>query len=145
MGLGTHALNDGARARSNFPTCWCVCRLPADTIRRVEAIYRAELSRGCPAAADLKLFNRELVRACASWALASFEFYDEVGSIWERDRSWGTSTTRQRAIARLELLAEATAAFGELEALGTTAARLARRLQELWPDVEPMPLCPAFR
>jgi hypothetical protein len=140
-----NALNDGARARSNFPTCWCVCRLPPETIRRVEAIYRTELSRGCPAAADEGLFNRELVKACASWALSTFEFYYEVSPIWERDESWGTSTVRQRAIARLELLAEATAEFGELEALGATAARLAGRLQMLWPEVEPMQLYPAFR
>ena len=139
------ALNDGARAHSNFPTCWCVYRLPGETIRRVEAIYRAELASGCPAASDDALFNRELVRACASWALASFEFYTEVSAFWEHDGTWGTSTTRQRAIARLELLAETTAEFGELEALGATAATLARRLQEQWPEVEPMQLYPAFR
>jgi hypothetical protein len=140
-----NALNDGARARSNFPTCWCVHWLPPKTIRRAEAIYRAELASGCPAAADDALFNRELVKACASWALASFEFYAEVGAFWERDGSWGTSTTRQRAIARLELLAETTAELGELEALGATAATLARRLQALWPGVERMELYPAFR
>jgi hypothetical protein len=140
-----NALNDGARARSNFPTCWCVHRLPPESVWRVEQIYRAELVKGCPAAADDALFNRELIKACASWTLSSFEFYQEVGSIWEHDRSWGTSTTRQRAIARLQLLAEAAAEFGMLEALGATAAILARRLQALWPEVQPMEVYPAFR
>jgi len=140
-----NAINDGARARSNFPTCWCVYRLPRETIRRVETIYRAELASGCPAASDDALFNRELAKACASWALASFEFYAEVGAFWEQDSPWGTSTTRQRAIARLELLAETTAEFGQFEALGATAAMLARKLQEQWPEVEPMQLYPAFR
>jgi hypothetical protein len=140
-----NALNDGARARSNFPTCWCVQRLPAETIRRVEAIYRAELAKGCPAAADDRLFNRELVKACANWSLASFEFYTEVGTFWEQDGAWGTSSTRQRAIARLELLAETTAEFGMLEALGATAATLAQRLRALWPELEPMAAYPAFR
>jgi hypothetical protein len=140
-----NAINDGARARCNFPTCWCVHRLPRETIRRVETVYRAELASGCPAASDDALFNRELAKACASWTLASFESYTEVGEFWEHDGSWGTSTTRQRAIARLELLAETTAEFGELEALGATAATLARRLQERWPEVEPMQLYPAFR
>jgi hypothetical protein len=139
------ALNDGSRARSNFPTCWCVYRLPRETVRRVEAAYRAELARGCPAASDDALFTRELVKACANWALASFEFYAEVGPFWEHDGAWGTSTTRQRAITRLELLAETTAEFGMLEALGTTAALLARRLREQWPEVEPMQEYPAFR
>jgi hypothetical protein len=140
-----NALNDGARARSNFPTCWCVHRLRPEIVRRAETVYRAELVKGCPAAADDTLFNRELVKACATWTLTSFEFYNEVGTFWERDGSWGTSTTRQRAIARLELLAEATAEFGMLEALGATAAILARRLQALWPELEPMSLYPAFR
>jgi hypothetical protein len=140
-----NAINDGARARSNFPTCWCVHRLPRETIRRVEVVYRAELASGCPAASDDALFNRELVKACASWTLASFEFYTEVGEFWERDGSWGISTTRQRAIARLKLLAETTAELGELEALGATAAMLACRLQEQWPEAEPMQLYPAFR
>lgn len=91
------------------------------------------------------MFNRELVKACASWALATFEFYYEVGEIWQHDESWGTSTTRQRAITRLELLAEVAAELGMLEALGATAAVLAGRLKQLWPDVEPMSLYPAFR
>ena len=140
-----NVLNDGARVRSNFPTCWCVHRLPPEIARRAEAIYRAELVKGCHTAADAALFNRELVKACTSWTLLSFEFYNEVDTFWERDGSWGTSTTRQRAIARLELLAEATAEFGVLEALGATAAILARRLQALWPELEPMSLYPAFR
>ncbi len=140
-----NALNDGARARSSFPTCWCVQRLPDKTIQRVEALYRAELVKGCPAAADDALFNRELVKACASWSFASFEFYSEVGAFWEQDGLWGTATTRQRAIARLELLAQTTAEFGMLEALGATAAALARGLQALWPELEPMDLYPAFR
>jgi hypothetical protein len=50
----------------------------------------------------------------------------------------------KRAIARLELLAETTTEFGELEALGATAAMLADRLQEQWLEVEPMQLYPAF-
>jgi hypothetical protein len=140
-----NALNDGARARSNFPTCWCVHRLPIETIQRVEAIYRAELAKGCPAAADNALFNRELVKACASWSLASFEFYTEIGTFWEQDTTWGTTTTRQRAIARLDLLAQTTAEFGMLEALGATAAALAQGLQALWPELEPMDVYPAFR
>ena len=114
-------------------------------MRPSPAVRGDPTSRGCPAATDDTLFNRELVKACASWALATFEFYYEVGEIWQRDGAWGTSTTRQRAIPRLELLAEASAAFGMLEALGTTAGLLVGRLKQLWPAVEPMSLYPAFR
>jgi hypothetical protein len=139
-----NALSDGARARSNFPTCWLVNRLPDAIIRRTEAVYQAELSKGCPQAADDTLFYREVVKACACWALAAFEFYSEVG-IWEEDHQWGAATTRQRAITRFQLLAQATAEFGFLEALGATAQHLALALQKLWPEVAPMPYYPPFR
>jgi hypothetical protein len=137
-----HALNDGARARSNFPTCWCVNRLPDDIIRRTEAVYRAEFVKGCPAAADERRFGQELVNACAFWTLFAFEFYH---GIWEADRDWGTATVRQRMLTRLELLSQATAEFDHLPALGETARQIAARLQRRWPELQPMPYYPAFR
>jgi hypothetical protein len=137
-----NVLNDGARARACFPTCWCVNRLPDDVIRRCEAVYRAEFAKGCPAAADDVLFQRALVTACAYWSLFSMEFY---GVIWEQDDRWGIATVRQRIIVRLALLAQATHEFGYMEAFGETAARLVNRLQTMWPDLEPMPYYPAFR
>ncbi len=136
------ALNDGARARSNFPTCWCVNRLPADLIRCLEHVYRAELVKGCPAAEDDSLFFQEVVKACAFWALYSFEFYRDI---WNSDGEWGIATIRQRAIVRFELLAQATVEYGYMEALGTTAQVLAEKLQARWPDTPPMPYYPPFR
>jgi hypothetical protein len=137
-----NAVSDGARARGNFPTCWCVNRLPDEVIRRCEAVYRAELARGCPAAADDALFYPALVKACAYWTLYSFEFYRAV---WQVDNIWGIATERQRVLVRLELLAEATEQFGSLQALGATAHRAFERLRTMWPEAEPMPYYPAFR
>lgn len=139
-----HALSDGARARSNFPTCWCVGRLPHEIIRRAEAVYRSELVKGCPDAADDELFGREIVKACAFWTLYSFDFYRHF-DFWAEDAAWGTTSVRQRIIARFELLAQATGEFGYLEALGECAESLASTLQQRWPETEPMPLYPAFR
>jgi hypothetical protein len=141
-GMFCNALNDGARARSNFPTCWCVNRLPEEVIRRTETVYRAELVQGCPAAADDTLFYRELVKACAFWTIRSFEFYP---NLWESDDRWGIATVRQRAMVRLRLLAQVSAEHRFLEALGATARTLAERLEARWPEVEPMPYYPPFR
>ncbi|HEY3342688.1 MAG TPA: hypothetical protein VGK81_11750 [Anaerolineae bacterium] len=137
-----NALSDGARARSNFASCWCVNRLPDDVIRQCEAIYRAELVKGCPAAADDRLFSQALVTACAYWTLFSLEFYR---ALWTENLQWGISTERQRVITRFELLAQTTEEFGYMLALGGMSRILADKLRALWPEVEPMPLYPPFR
>ncbi len=137
-----NALSDGARARSNFASCWCVNRLPDDVIRHCEAIYRAELVKGCPAAADDALFNKALVMACAYWTLYALEFYR---ALWSENLQWGISTERQRVITRFDLLAQTTEEFGFLHSLGRMSHTLAGKLRALWPDVEPMPLYPPFR
>jgi hypothetical protein len=64
FGAFQHALNDGARARSNFPTCWCVYRLPGQVVQQVETVYRAELVKGCPEAADDTRFYHGITEAC---------------------------------------------------------------------------------
>ena len=137
-----NALSDGARARSNFASCWCVNRLPDDVIRHCEAVYRAELVKGCPAAADDALFNKTLAVACAYWTLFALEFYR---ALWSEDLLWGISTERQRVITRFDALAHTCEEFGCLHSLGRISRVLANKLQALWPDVEPMPIYPPFR
>ena len=137
-----NALSDGARARSNFASCWCVNRLPEDVIQRCESVYRSELIKGCTAASDDRLFNRALVTACAYWTLFALDF---IPQLWDEDRPWGISSFRQRMVTRFELLARTTEEFGYLQALGGLSSALANKLKALWPDLEPMPLYPPFR
>lgn len=59
-----HALFDGVYGRMHFPLCWCVSRIPAQIVTQMESIYRAELVKGCPEAADDERYNRALVEAC---------------------------------------------------------------------------------
>ncbi|HEY9880951.1 MAG TPA: hypothetical protein V6D29_21005, partial [Leptolyngbyaceae cyanobacterium] len=136
-----HALGDGVRAWSNFPTCWCVNRLPVEIIRHTLAIYRQELVKACPAARDDTLWGQEVVKACAYWTLFSIASY---GDLWQEDRTWGRSTMRQRMVIRFELLAQVAAEYEHLEALGEFAQTLVLKLQQLWPELEPMPYYPAF-
>lgn len=44
IGEYRHALRDGVYGRIHFPTCWCVNRIPAPIIKRMEAAYRAALA-----------------------------------------------------------------------------------------------------
>ena len=148
-----HALLDGVYGRIHFPTCWCCNRSPSRIWRRMEASYRAELVRGCPAAADDTLFSRAVVEACAYWTMQICNYavverrhwYDEPRPL-ESDRQWGISTHRQRALLRADIFAQTAAEFGHLESIGAAFAAMAARLRELWPaDADAMPLYPAFR
>jgi len=138
-----HALIDGAYGRIMFPTCWCCNRIPDAVVAAMENAYRAELTRAVPEAADDRLFNTALVAACAHWALGTLTWHLD-GSLKE-DREWGISTMRPRILARLDAFIATAESHGKLPALHQTLAILADDLRAQWPDMEDLPLYPAFR
>jgi len=144
-GMFSHALKEGVYGRVPFPTCWCVYRMPQHVPLRMEEAYRAELVKGCPEAADDRLFSQAVVEACAFWML---DWYHEfpLAKLLEKDRTIVTSTMRQRFLLRSEILARTTEEFGHLEAFGETVKVIATKLGEVWtPDEYAMPSYPAFR
>jgi hypothetical protein len=82
------------------------------------------------------------VTACAYWLLAGFT---SLPDCLPEDRVWGISTTRQRLLYRFDVFSRLAFAHHHLEALATHTRLLSERLTALWPDLEPMPLYPAFR
>jgi hypothetical protein len=145
LGNFRHALLDGVYSRFHFPSCWCVNRLSEDLWRRMEATYRAELVKGCPAAADDSLFFPALLGAGAAWTLALFELYD-LEDLFERDVEWGISTARQRLLMRLEIFSRSASELGYFPALGAAFGEFAVKLKARWlPGTAEMPLYPAFR
>jgi hypothetical protein len=144
-GMLSHALKEGVYGRMHFPTCWCVYRLPAHVPLRMEEVYRAELVKGCPEAADDTLFYRAVVESCALWML---DWYHEfpLAQLLEKDRMIVTSTVRQRLLLRSEIFSRTTEEFGHLEAFGETVKAIATKLSEVWPpDEYALPYYPAFR
>lgn len=144
-GMFSHALKEGVYGRIHFPTCWCVYRMPEHVPLRMEEAYRAELVKGCPEAADDRLFYHAVVEACAFWML---DWYHEfpLTKLLEKDRMIVTSTVRQRFLMRSEILARTTEEFGHLEAFGETVRAMATKLSEVWmPGEYAMPYYPAFR
>jgi hypothetical protein len=137
-----HAMLDGAYTHSPFPTCWCVNRLPDSLLPSLEAAYRTELVRAVPEAADGAWFGRALVTACAYWLVAGFT---SIADCLPEDRVWGISTTRQRLLYRFDVFSRLAFAHRHLEALASHTRLLSERLTALWPDLDPMPLYPAFR
>ena len=139
-----HALLAGVYGRMHFPTCWCVYRLPEHIPLLMEAAYRAELVKGCPAAADNTLFYRAVTEACAFWLL---DCYRQVplSKILENDRIIIAASDRQRLLTRLDILVQTTEQFGHLEAIGATMRLVAAKLRALWPETEEMEYYSAFR
>jgi hypothetical protein len=143
VGAFRHALRDGVYGRIRFPTCWCVRDIPESIVARMEAIYRAELAKGCPAAADDAVYARASVTACAGWVITTLGW--SLERVLERDRVWGESTHRQRILLRLPLFVRLARRAGHLEALADTAARLHRALRQRWePSTAQITLYPAF-
>ena len=137
------ALWDGAYARSHFPTCWCVNRIPPQIVERVEIVYREQLIQGCPPAADDKQFGAAVVASCLCAVFMTLR--GELPKLLEQDDEWGIATQRQRVLVRLKALSEATQRWNHSPALGTAAQQLAAALGQLWlNEMDEMPLYPAF-
>jgi hypothetical protein len=140
----SHALLEGVYGRIHFPTCWCVYRLPEQIPLRMEAAYRAELVKGCPAAADDTLFYHAVVEACAYWLLKSYSWIP-LSKVLESDRMIIAASDRQRLLIRTDIFVQTSEQFGHLEAISATMRALAAKLRARWPETEEMAYYPAFR
>jgi hypothetical protein len=137
------ALLDGSYGRVPFPTCWCVNRLPDWLAGRFETAYRLELIKGVPAAGDDAAFEKGLMEAGGWWLLQNA--ISLLPRALRLDERWGISTYRQRLLHRFEAFAQRSGRSGHLEALGAFAYLMGQRMRARWPEVQDMPLYPAFR
>lgn len=109
----------------------------------MEAAYRAELVKACPAASDDRLFYHAVAEACTLWML---DWYHEfpLSELLAKDRMIVTSTVRQRLLVRSDVLAQVTEEVGHMEAIGATVRAIAAKLRVLWPEADTLPYYPAF-
>ena len=138
-----HSLTDGTYSRMAFPTCWCANRLPRGLVSKTEAVYRAELVKGCSPAQEDRIFERAVVEACGFWLFSTLSRH--LDGALEADHTWGIATMRQRLLARLEAFVDVAEEFNQLPGLRGIAARVLHELDKLWPETDPLPLYPAFR
>lgn len=138
-----HALIDASYARILFPTCWCCNRIPQIVVENMEAAYRAELIRGCPAAADDDLFTQALADVCGFSMLEWLRWLPLTPAALE-DQQWGLASLRTRVLARLVAFLNTATEFDQLPHLCQVAEQLLATLQTRWSEVEPMPFYPAF-
>lgn len=144
-GIFDFALKDGIYGRAHFPTCWCLYRMPERVVAEMELAYRAELVKGCPAAADDALFHAAVVEACVYWMLQAKKMLPPLTRMLEHDRHLVGATDRERFLLRFLITAQACEQYGHLEALGATARAIAYKLQALWPEAARLAYYPAFQ
>ncbi len=142
FGYMGHGLTDLAYGRMYFPSCWCCNRVPLSLIRRMETDYRTAFAHVYPAILDDTIFGRAMTEACAIWVIDSLNWL--LAAAIEADQEWGIATIRPRLVARLEAFVATCLEFDQLPALCEVAEQLLTTLQQQWPDLEPLPLFPAF-
>ena len=146
-----HALLDGVFSRHLYP--WTRHRLPDIVLVRLEAHYRQELVRGCPAAEDEARYRYEQMCARSLWMLVTLRSLLERAleqDGYEDDRSENeheiAPTLRQRALILLERFAEDAETYACLPALSAAVAQIGAILKAHWQiTTQPLPLYPAFR
>ncbi|MEZ4737125.1 MAG: hypothetical protein R3E79_59355 [Caldilineaceae bacterium] len=109
----------------------------------MEAAYRAELIRGCSAAADDRLFTQALSDVCGFALLESLRWWPSPFA--DQGSNAGVLPPPHAALARLEALVNTATEFDCLPFYRNVAGQLLTTLQQQWPATEPMPLYPAFR
>ncbi len=146
-----HGMTDGAYVRMLFPTCWRVNRVPPSIVSRMEDEYRAELVRGCPEAADDRIFRQALGHGCAYWLTVTLAFafekpgsrYDRTSAL-EKDQPWGLATLREIVCGRIEAFLETAEELEVYPRTYETCLRLRDHLARIW-GAGDVPLFPAFR
>ena len=148
-----HALLDAAVAlRFPYPTGGPPWRLPPEVTSRIEAAYRSELARGCPAAEDDTTWHMGIAAGTAAWAVARLLRLPRVDAGPDRDAwplvppDWpGPVPERSRRRQLVAILETALASPGFPPGLAAWFARLADALRAHWPEAaEPLPLYRAF-
>ena len=143
FGYFGHALIDATYARMLFPTCWCANRLPQSMVDKMESRHRTEFVKGCPEAKENSIWEQALVTICGYWLLNTLAWHLEPAL--KEDRNWGIAGLRQRILARLEAFAITAEESGHFPAVYETVGNLRDILSKRWPEIQPLPLYPAFQ
>jgi hypothetical protein len=149
------ALLDGTYLRMSMPTCWCAKAIPVDIIEPLERIYREELKRIIPSAADDLAYTTAYTQACGFWVLQQTLHFinstiesDRVGpsgptpehSLWNAEENW----VRPRVLSRLQAFVDVAAQHGQLPHLRQMTELMLVKLRIQWPDTKSLECYPAF-
>ena len=157
-----HALLDAVSVRMAFPPPPVPVinsgqMVPPSVVRRFEAVYRIQIIRGIPEAADDDCFHQALVQACAHWALvkllsmwkihlkerlAQGREYDSREDIAPHRAAY--ARFRQQGVAYLQTFVVTAEEFERLPTIRAVARMAIAALLRVWPEIGPSPYFPAF-
>jgi hypothetical protein len=127
-GWGPVAL-DAAYLLAPFPSCWCFASLPAEVAEPALRAYRDQVTNaGVTLGAD---WDVALTAALGGWVVARAP---ALGRMLEKDRDWGTTTARPRALTWLRSFTDVAARSGALPRFRTLAGAMHERLAGRWPE-----------
>lgn len=151
-----NALIDGVYLRMCMPSCWCAKAVPASVLMQLEAIYRNELKKKIPAAADDTTYFKNQVFACAYWViqcintLDKFELLDhdltgssgpvDPDSLWDPEKN----TSRPRILSRLQAFISVATEHDLLPHFRKAVVLLLAYLKQAWPATDFIELYPVF-
>jgi hypothetical protein len=149
------ALLDGTYLRMSMPTCWCSKAIPMDIIEPLERIYREELKRTIPLAADDLAYSTAYTQACGFWIVQQTLHFinstiesDRVGpsgptpehSLWKPEENW----VRPRVLSRLQAFVDVSTQYGQLPQLRQMTELMLGKLRVRWPDTKSLEYYPAL-
>jgi len=131
--------------RAIWPTCWCANRTPGWLIEKLDTAYRSELVKGCPAAADDRLFYQQIAAGCAD---AGMGFLGQGWLDWaiNKGAKLGDFRPAQQVLSRLDGFAQVSEEHNLFPIMGSTAQAAAKAIRSQLPgDFREMPIYMAFR
>jgi hypothetical protein len=137
------AFVDASYLRPPFPECACCNRLPDHAVAKFESGYRLELVKAVPQAEDDALFESHLMEGFAYWTIRLANRL--LPMALRLEQAWGIATYRQRLLHAFEAFSQRSSRTGRLEAFGAFAYLMGQKMRLRWPEVQDMPLYPAFR
>lgn len=152
-----NALIDGVYLRMSMPSCWCSKAVPEHIVRQMESVYRTELKTRIEAAMDDTIYTKQLVYACAYWAIRTINQIDDMDlldhewvcpsglvksdSKWEPDKN----AFRPRVLSRLKSFISCTERTDHLPVLCKASASLLSNLRNKWPETGYIDFFPVFK
>lgn len=136
------SLFDATYPRMNMPSGWCAGQFPEELLDKTEAIYREEMKKRIPAAADDRTYSEAYVHACAMHVLRSDMRI--IQAFNEKDDTWGIAQVRSRTLSHLATFIKIAEKYDTLPSLRDTAKTILETLKRQWEGSKPLDLYPAF-
>jgi hypothetical protein len=150
-----NALLDGSYLRMGMPTCWCAKAIPAKLVGSLEKLYRDEIKKVIPKAADDHAYRAAFEDALAFWMLNSLI---PIQHLMEKDDTWGSgpvpqgslwkpeeNLVRPRIISRLQAFLNEPATDNRYMNLIKLVKDVLKQLETKWKHPKPMDFYPPFR